>query len=221
MKSRTVLLQWIGHSDLRAMAATLPSVKQRQLLDRIGGDASPAGDHGPTKTLLTTQDFDEVRLLSNYPQEWNQWYLKWLDVKSTVVIPVELPKPTDYVAIYRIADAELSKLRQRAAWNDTQLCLHLSPGTPAMAAVWVLLGKTRYPAKFLETFAGKSWVTDIPFDLTIDVLPEPRVATVARRWDFEVNFAGSPRSGERGYSIWRRKARRTSRGLRTSPVRAA
>ena len=41
-----------------------------------------------------------------------------------------------------------------------------------MAAVWVLLGKTRYPAKFLETFAGKSWVTDIPFDLTIDVLPE-------------------------------------------------
>ena len=34
------------------------------------------------------------------------------------------------------------------------------------------MGKTRYPAKFLETFAGKSWVTDIPFDLTIDVLPE-------------------------------------------------
>ena len=93
-------------------------------------------------------------------------------MKSAVVIPVELPKPTDYVAIYRIADAELSKLRQRATRSDTQLCLHLSPGTPAMAAVWVLLGKTRYPAKFLETFAGKSWVTDIPFDLTIDVLPE-------------------------------------------------
>lgn len=172
MKSRTILLQWIGHSDLRAMAATLPTVKQRQLLDRIGGGASQAGELGPTKTLWTTQNFDEVRLQSNYPQEWNQWYLKWLNVKSAVVIPVELPKPTDYVAIYRIADAELSKLRQRAAWSDTQLCLHLSPGTPAMAAVWVLLGKTRYPAKFLETFARKPWVTDIPFDLTIDVLPE-------------------------------------------------
>ena len=172
MKSRTVLLQWIGHSDLRAMAGALPTVKQRQLLDRIGGDASQAGDLGPTKTLLTTQHFDEVRLLSNYPKEWNQSYLKWLDVKSAVVIPVELRKPTDYVAIYRIADVELSKLRQRATWSDTQLCLHLSPGTPAMAAVWVLLGKTRYPSKFMETFAGKSWVTDIPFDLTIDVLPE-------------------------------------------------
>ncbi len=106
MKSRMVLLQWIGHSDLRAMAATLPSTKQRQLLDRIGGEASQAGDNGPTKTLLTTQNFDEVRLLSNYPQEWNQWYLRWLDVKSAVVIPVELPKPTDYGAIYRIADDE-------------------------------------------------------------------------------------------------------------------
>ena len=41
-----------------------------------------------------------------------------------------------------------------------------------MAAVWLLLGKTRYPAKFLETFAGKSWVTEVPFDLTIDVLPD-------------------------------------------------
>ncbi len=41
-----------------------------------------------------------------------------------------------------------------------------------MTTVWVLLGKTRYPAKFLEMFAGKSWVMDSPFDLTIDVLPD-------------------------------------------------
>jgi transcriptional regulator with GAF, ATPase, and Fis domain len=41
-----------------------------------------------------------------------------------------------------------------------------------MTAVWLLLGKTRYPARFYETFAGKSWVTEVPFDLTIDVLPE-------------------------------------------------
>ena len=172
MKSRTVLVQWIGHSDLRAMAATLPDTKRKQVLDRIRGEASDSSDLGPTKTLLTTQQFDEVRLLSNYPQAWNQWYQAWLGMKSATVIPVELPKPTDYVAIYRIADAELSQLRQRATWSDTELCLHLSPGTPAMAAVWLLLGKTRYPAKFLETFAGKSWVTEVPFDLTIDVLSD-------------------------------------------------
>ena len=162
MKSRTVLVQWISHSDLRAMAATLPDTNRKQVLDRIRGEASDSTDKGPTKTLLTTQDFDEVRLLSNYPKEWNKWYLAWLGMKSATVIPVELSKPTDYVAIYRIADAELSQLRQRDTWNSTELCLHLSPGTPAMAAVWLLLGKTRYPAKFFETFAGKSWVTEVP-----------------------------------------------------------
>lgn len=41
-----------------------------------------------------------------------------------------------------------------------------------MAAVWLLLGKTRYPATFYETYGGQSWVTEIPFDLTVDVIPE-------------------------------------------------
>ncbi len=61
MKSRTVLVQWIGHSDLRAMAATLPDAKRKQVLDRIRGEASDSMDKGPTKTLLNTQQFDEVR----------------------------------------------------------------------------------------------------------------------------------------------------------------
>ena len=54
----------------------------------------------------------------------------------------------------------------------TELCLHLSPGTPAMAAVWLLLGKTCYPATFYEIYGGQAWVTEVPFDLTIDVIPE-------------------------------------------------
>ncbi|MCA8990054.1 MAG: sigma-54 factor interaction domain-containing protein, partial [Planctomycetaceae bacterium] len=41
-----------------------------------------------------------------------------------------------------------------------------------MTAVLLLLGKTRYPATFYETSRdGKSWVTDVPFDL-IDVIPD-------------------------------------------------
>ena len=53
----------------------------------------------------------------------------------------------------------------------TELCLHLSPGTPAMTAVWVLLGKTQFPATFYESFRSNSWKTQIPFDLTLDVIP--------------------------------------------------
>ena len=168
MPNKRLLLQWIGHSDLRAMAISLPAAQREEILAEVKGPVPQSGDVGPTKTLLDTQSFDEICLLSNYRAEWNKLYLDWLGGKAKLV-RVDLKKPTDYVSIFRIADAELAKVRKRTDWADIELCLHLSPGTPAMADVWLLLGKTRYPATFYETFAGRSWVTEIPFDLTIDV----------------------------------------------------
>lgn len=41
-----------------------------------------------------------------------------------------------------------------------------------MAAVWVLLGKSKYPATFYQTFKGDARETRIPFDLAVDVVPE-------------------------------------------------
>jgi DNA-binding NtrC family response regulator len=171
MHKKRVLVQWIGHSDLRAMAASLPETQRDEIMRQVKGEVPREGDLGPIKTLLTTEHFDEVRLLSNYFPAWNKKFVSWLGLKAEVVA-VDLKKPTDYKAIFAIADAELAAIRNRPDWKETQLCLHLSPGTPAMAAVWLLLGKTRYPATFYETFAGKSWITEVPFDLTIDVLPE-------------------------------------------------
>jgi DNA-binding NtrC family response regulator len=171
MTKKRVLVQWIGHSDLRAMASSLTPALREEIMRHVKGEAPREGDVGPVKTLLNTQQFDEVRLLSNYPSTWNKKYVAWLRV-DVEVTAVNLDKPTDYKAIFPIADAELSAIRRRKDWGQTQLCLHLSPGTPAMAAVWLLLGKTRYPATFYETFAGKSWITEVPFDLTIDVIPE-------------------------------------------------
>lgn len=171
MAKRKLLLQWIGHSDLRAMAPSLPATKQKKILGEINEGPQKSNDQGPTKTLLSSQSFDEVRLLSNYDKQWNSWFLKWLKTPAHIMA-VQLDKPTDYESIFKIAEEELSKIRQSKDWPDTELCLHLSPGTPAMAAVWLLLGKTRYPATFYETSRdGKSWVTDVPFDL-IDVIPE-------------------------------------------------
>ena len=168
---KRVVVQWIGHSDLRAMASSLPAAQRDEIMEQVKGERAKEGDLGPIKTLITTQAFDEVRLLSNYSPTWNKRYIAWLGTKAEVTA-VDLKKPTDYKAIFQIADAELTAIRSRKDWANTQLCLHLSPGTPAMAAVWLLLGKTRYPATFYETFAGKSWVTEVPFDLTIDVIPE-------------------------------------------------
>jgi len=166
-----ILVQWIGHSDLRAMARDLPAKERQAVLGRIGGEPAKPDDHGPTKTLLLNESFHEIKLLSNYPPEFNQWFRTWTE-QPVEVIPVELASPTDYAAIYRCADQVLSQIKQRRHSASRQLCLHLSPGTPAMAAVWLLLGKTRYPATYFETFAGRSKEVEIPFDLTVDVIPE-------------------------------------------------
>ena len=153
------------------MATSQPAAKREEILKKVGGELPKAGDQGPTKTLLDTQEFDEIRLLSNYSADWNKRFHSWIGRKAELV-SVELTKPTDYQGIFRIADTELAAIRKRKAWSEIELCLHLSPGTPAMAAVWLLLGKTRYPATFYETFGGKSWITEVPFDLTIDVIPD-------------------------------------------------
>ncbi len=171
MASKKVLVQWIGHSDLRAMAASLPAAKQKPILESIKGGPPIGGDNGPTKTLLMSVKFDKVYLLSNYVSDWNKWFQAWIGTETSIV-PVELASPVDYARIFEIADGHLSRLKSSPDWGDSELCLHLSPGTPAMAAVWLLLGKTRHPATFFETSrAGEWWITDVPFDL-VDVIPD-------------------------------------------------
>jgi DNA-binding NtrC family response regulator len=170
MRRKKILVQWIGHSDLRAMAADSSQSRCRKLMSALGGRLPDKVDPGPTRTLIETQKFDEIRLLTNYPHEFNNWFAKWLGGNPRIR-EVELAKPTDYAAIFEIANRELESVKSSANWAETDLCLHLSPGTPAMAAVWLLLGKTRFPATFYETWGGNSWITDVPFDL-IDVIPE-------------------------------------------------
>ena len=168
---RRILFQWIGHSDFRALAVAASPARQKKIQDQLKGAPAEPGDLGPTKTLIQAQDFDEIRLLSTYDRQWNKWYQQWLGT-SVNWIPVELHQPTDYAGIFEIVDRELAEIKKSRHWSETELCLHLSPGTPAMSAVLLLLGKTRYPATFYETARdGRVWVTDIPFDL-IDVLPE-------------------------------------------------
>ncbi len=170
MSRRKVLVQWIGHSDLRALAANSSKPRCDRIMVAVGGRLPPKGDLGPTKTLIDTQQFDDVMLLTNYESEFNAWFADWLAIRPTI-IETDLEKPTDYDGIFRIANQQLEQLKASKAWANTDLCLHLSPGTPAMTAVWLLLGKTRFPATFYETFGGSSSVTDVPFDL-IDVIPE-------------------------------------------------
>lgn len=171
MTERRVLVAWIGHSDLKAMAVAKGGELAARILDKLGGAPPVAGDSGPNKSLIDAEPFDEIRLLSNYPGQWNEAYRDWLGGDATVM-ETELERPTDYAAIFRAANSALATIMNDRADHPFDLCIHLSPGTPAMAAVWLLLGKTRYAATFYETHQGRAWKTEIPFDLTLDVLPE-------------------------------------------------
>ncbi|TWT44369.1 Transcriptional regulatory protein ZraR [Phycisphaerae bacterium RAS1] len=165
---RRVLASWIGHADLRAFAASLPEEDRTNLLKVLGQGRADAP--GPLKTLLDAERFDEVNLLANYEKRWIRGYCGWLGQKVKLH-PVSLKDPTHYGEIFEAADTALRTIVDGRAGN-IQLNLHLSPGTPAMAAIWILLGKTRYPATFYQTHQGRAWKTDIPFDITLDFVPE-------------------------------------------------
>jgi transcriptional regulator with GAF, ATPase, and Fis domain len=83
---------------------------------------------------------------------------------------VTTKSPIDYASIFEAVDGVLAAVIGKAK-TPPQLSISLSSGTPAMAAIWVLLGKSKYPATFFQTHKEEVIPTAIPFDLMVDYLP--------------------------------------------------
>lgn len=170
MPARQILVSWIGHADLLAMADDLGD-PGRELL-RTAKIAGKYGEKpGPVKTAVSSGRFEEVHLLSNYPEAVHCPFVTWVGGNARVH-PVALTDPTDYAQVFTAADGVMSQLARVSGAKATDLGYLLSPGTPAMAAVWVLLGKSRYPATFYQTYRGQLRTATIPFDLVDDFVPE-------------------------------------------------
>lgn len=153
------------------------SVKSRILISWVGGNdfkAMAGGPPGPIAATLAKVSFDAVELLYNYPEEQVQSYLSWLEARITVPIQeyaVKLTSPVDFGEIYQQADKHLARVNS----VSKELSILLSPGTPAMQAVWILLGKTRYPCRFYQTSIEQGvQEVDIPFDLSAEYIPAVR-----------------------------------------------
>lgn len=166
MASVQVLVSWVGNADLRGFASTLPPADRDALLKTVG--TAPVEGLGPIKTLVDAEHFDEVHLLSNFGTKLDRAFASWLRCKPRVH-RVELKDPTDYARIFEIVSMTMPKI---LAGRTVDVSVHLSPGTPAMTAIWLLLGKTRFPATFYQTHKGRAWKTDIPFDIAVDFVPE-------------------------------------------------
>jgi sigma54-dependent transcription regulator len=170
MDGYRVLVSWIGNTDLRVMAGSLAESLRKEILARLKG-GGPLEGSGPLKTLLDLEKFNEIHLLSDHPAAWVAAYIKWLGHKVTLH-SVALNDPIDHGKIFSVVDGVLAKLDPVWRKKHAELCFHLSPGTPQMAAIWILLGKSRYPAIFYQTHAGVARRADIPFDLAVDYLPQ-------------------------------------------------
>jgi sigma54-dependent transcription regulator len=171
MPTKQILASWIGHADLSAMVEDQPSAEGVRLADLARLQGKYGEKPGPIKTAVNAAAFDQIHLLSDYNQGLHQPFLKWLGVPATIH-STKIAAPTDYPSIFRAADGVLSELRRQIDFAENELCILLSPGTPAMAATWVLLGKSRYPATFFQTHKGKLLRTEIPYDLVDDFVPQ-------------------------------------------------
>lgn len=83
---------------------------------------------------------------------------------------INLSSPTNFSEIYQAADENLKELWRSD--SKIKVSILLSPGTPAMQAIWILLGKTKYDVDFYQSSieAGVQKV-DIPFDISAEYLP--------------------------------------------------
>ena len=149
------LFAWLGNSDLRASE-----------------DASSA-DFGPILMALETGAYERLVLLSDHEQLRTRNFVAWLSGKFTGTTEtrfVKLRSPTDFEDIYVAAnEAVLTVLESSPAQH---IAFHVSPGTPAMASVWVLLAKAKYGASLIETSRehGVRPVV-VPFELAAEFLP--------------------------------------------------
>jgi transcriptional regulator with GAF, ATPase, and Fis domain len=163
-----MLVSWIGNADLRA-----PSVEDKS-------------DIGPVAQALEARKFDRVLLLADQEKAALRKYEGWLRAqvvgKARVKLTfeyVELTSPTNFDEIYTAVTQTLEKCI-REIGEQPELTFHLSPGTPAMAAIWVILGKTRYKAELIQSSRQKGVETaSVPFDIALspefvtDVLRAP------------------------------------------------
>lgn len=150
---KRILISWIGNKDFESCQ-----------LD---------GGEGPILAALRNVRPDLVYLLYNQPDDEVSPYVTWLRERTSAAIEprhFSLSSPTEYAEIYQASETMLHEV-----WTvnpRSEYTIFITPGTPAMQAVWVLLGKTRYDARFLQSSKeqGVQFV-DIPFAISAEFLP--------------------------------------------------
>jgi len=149
---RKWLVSWIGVTDLKA------EVEEKE--KGVGPIAA---------ALMSLPRFDRVLLLTDYDFDASSHFVDWVQAKASLaerphLVSVKLNSPIDYNEIYKKVVDTLGA--QGLPTKDVELTFHLSPGTPAMSVNWILLSRTRFPARLIQTSRGQGAQTvDMPQQL--------------------------------------------------------
>jgi transcriptional regulator with PAS, ATPase and Fis domain len=165
MIGQQILVSWIGHTDLNSWADASPGAAKILADPTIalalkGFIRKKIDGVGPLKTAAESGRFALIHLMSRIP-DLDREFAKWLGTKVEFH-KVNLDDPSDYREVYLEADRVL-----RGISGERDLNFFLTSGTPTMAAVWVLLGKTIHQATLWQSFQGRLTQTELPFDLAL------------------------------------------------------
>lgn len=153
----STLFTWVGRNDLKAASE--------------GGHK----ELGPIAQAMADLYFDEACLLTNFAKDESLHYQEWLNRRTTArttLVHVSLSSPTEYAEIYQQVRSILES-HSIKGMRTTSRTFHLSPGTPAMSAIWLILAKTTFPAQLIETsLESGTRVIELPFDIAADFLPD-------------------------------------------------
>ncbi len=154
---KTGLFAWIGIADLKASQGV--------------ADAGL----GPIGQAVDATTYDHVILLSDHGKKETDSYCRWLGGKTPAAVEhvkAHLTAPTHFGEIYEHVIQAVQDFLKRIK-GECNLVFHLSPGTPAMAAVWIIVSKTRFPAKLIQSSKESGvQVASVPFDISADYLPD-------------------------------------------------
>lgn len=149
---------WVGNTDISFYRRNASSPEE----------TVETGISGcPLDAALRYRKYDNIYLFLTSQHEFAIPLLQSHLPGCAKLIQTHLSNPVDYYEIYRISQTYLTQFYRGKDHND----FLLSSGTPAMAAIWLLLGKTHFPGHFLQTFQNRCSEIEIPFRMTVDLIP--------------------------------------------------
>ncbi|MGE4499544.1 MAG: sigma 54-interacting transcriptional regulator [Hydrogenovibrio sp.] len=155
-----LLLSWIGETDLKTFETD-------QGLGPVDGFLADQSRENDMCYLLFNYLYDRVgpyldHLSCSYPN---------LNIQPIVA---NITNPTAYSEVYPLVQQLLAQIQTEEALQPLQKHIFLSPGTPTMQAVWVLLTKTQFPAVCWSGFKGEYSVVELPFKIELEYIKKAK-----------------------------------------------